>query len=384
MTDIVVIGAGAVGLPIAYYLAQEGMRVTMVDKEPAPAQGSFKAAIGGVRATHSEPPKIAICQDSLSIFSTWQEKTGTDIGWKNGGYCFPAYRPQEEALLKSMLTVQHEHNLRIDWLDADGIKKVVPGINGNGLLGGTLSIDDGQASPLLFASSLTEECKELGVEFRLGEQATRIVTRDDRVAGVETDKGVIGTENAVIAAGSRASQIAATANLQVPVSPDSHEAGVSMPMEHFLNPLIVDLRPGPEGKTANFYFGQTKDGSVIFCYTPSPLIPGEDRRCTSQFLPVITNRLLQMIPRFKNLVIRRLWRGVYPSTPDGSPILGQAPNVSGLYLAVGMCGQGFMMGPGIGRNLAHYVATGKTYIEAKLFESLSPQRNFYARKEVLK
>jgi len=80
MTDIVVIGAGAVGLPIAYYLAQEGMRVTMVDKEPAPAQGSFKAAIGGVRATHSEPPKIAICQDSLASSRLGRRRLGRILG----------------------------------------------------------------------------------------------------------------------------------------------------------------------------------------------------------------------------------------------------------------------------------------------------------------
>lgn len=71
-------------------------------------------------------------------------------------------------------------------------------------------------------------------------------------------------------------------------------------------------------------------------------------------------------------------------TPDGSPILGQAPKLEGFYLAAGMCGQGFMMGPGIGRNMAHYIATGKTYLETTLFESLSPQRDFYARKEALK
>ena len=71
-------------------------------------------------------------------------------------------------------------------------------------------------------------------------------------------------------------------------------------------------------------------------------------------------------------------------TPDGSPIVGQASNVSGFYLAVGLCGQGFMMGPGVGRNIAHYIATGKPYLETSLFESLSPQRDFYARTEALK
>ena len=382
MLAVVVIGAGAVGLPSAYYLAQEGMKVTLVDKEAAPAQGSLKAAIGGVRATHSEPAKIAICQDSLRIFSTWKEKVGTEIGWKRGGYCFPVYSPQDEALLKSILSVQHQHNLRIDWLDADGIKKVVPGINTDGLIGGTLSIDDGQASPLLFASSLTKECKELGVDFRFGETVEKILARDDRVVGVKTDKENIVADYVLNAAGSQATQIAATVDVPVPVSPDSHEAGVSMPIEHFLEPLVVDIRPGPEGKTANFYFGQTHDGSIIFCYTPSPKILGEDRRCTSEFLPTITRRLLNIIPRLKHLVIRRLWRGVYPMTPDGFPIVGRTPSVSGFYLAVGLCGQGFMMGPGLARNIAHYITTGKTYVATDLFASLSPQRDF-TRQEAL-
>jgi sarcosine oxidase subunit beta len=384
MTDVVVVGAGAVGLPSAYFLAQEGMRVTIVDKGQAPAQGSFKAAIGGVRATHSEPAKITLCKDSLRIFSTWKEATGTEIGWKMGGYCFPAYREQDEDLLKGMLPVQHKYGLKIDWLDADGIKKAVSGINGNELRGGTLSIEDGQASPLLFASSLTEECKKLGVEFRLGEGVEKIVLKDDRVVGVTTNKETISADYVLNAAGAAATHISATINVPVPVAPDSHEAGVSMPVDKFLDPLVVDVRPGPEGRTANFYFGQTHDGSVIFCYTPSPIIPGEDRRCTSQFLPIIAKRLMDLMPRFKGLVIRRLWRGLYPMTPDGMPIIGQSPNVQGFYLAVGMCGQGFMMGPAVARNMAHYIARGKPYLEPDLFDALSPTRDFNAKKEALK
>ncbi|MGA8858341.1 MAG: FAD-binding oxidoreductase [Candidatus Bathyarchaeia archaeon] len=384
MTDIVVIGAGAVGLPSAYFLAQEGMQVTVVDREPAPAQGSFKAAIGGVRATHSEPAKIVLCQDSLRVFSTWKEKTGTEIGWKMGGYCFPTYREQDEKLLKDMFPIQHKYGLKIDWLDRGGIEKVVPGINVEGLRGGTLSIEDGQVSPLLFASSLTKECKKLGVEFRLEESAEQVLVKSGRVVGVKTDKEIISADCVLNAAGAWASQIAATINVRVPVSPDSHEAGISMPVDRFLDPLVVDIRPGSEGKTANFYFGQTHDGSIIFCYTPSPIILGEDRRCTSEFLPIIARRLVDLIPRFKHLVIRRLWRGLYPMTPDGLPIIGEAPNVSGFYLAAGLCGQGFMMGPGIARNMAHYIARGNPYLDTYLFDALSPLRDFYAKKEALK
>jgi sarcosine oxidase subunit beta len=384
MTDVVVIGAGAVGLPSAYFLAQEGMEVTLVDKAPAPGQGSFKAAIGGIRATHSEPAKIALCQESLRIFSTWKERTGTEIGWRMGGYCFPTYREQDEELFTSMLPLQHKCGLKIDWVDPDGIKKAIPGINANGLRGGTLSIEDGQASPLLFASSLAAECKNLGVKFQLGESIEELLMKNHHVVGVKTDKGIIPADSVLNAAGTRASQIAATANVHVPVSSDSHEAGVSMPVDRFLDPLVVDVRPGSDGRTANFYFGQTHDGSIIFCYTPSPIILGEDTRCTSQFLPIVAKRLLDLIPRFKHLVIRRLWRGLYHMTPDGLPIIGEAPNVTGLYLAVGLCGQGFMMGPGIARNMAHYIAHGKPYLDGQLFDALSLGRDFHARKEALK
>ncbi|NIR65266.1 MAG: sulfurtransferase, partial [candidate division Zixibacteria bacterium] len=94
-------------------------------------------------------------------------------------------------------------------------------------------------------------------------------------------------------------------------------------------------RPGPEGKTANFYFGQVESGQIIFCYTPSPKIPGVDVGCTSEFMPIIARRLVDLIPRLKNLLIRRLWRGTYPMTPDGIAVVGNVPAVKGFYLGIG-------------------------------------------------
>jgi sarcosine oxidase subunit beta len=156
-------------------------------------------------------------------------------------------------------------------------------------------------------------------------------------------------------------------------------------MKQFLGPLVVDIRPGPEGKTVNFYFGQNHEGAIIFCYTPKAIFPGEDRRCTSEFMPVIARRLVEVIPRLKNVMIRRLWRGLYPMTPDGLPVVGKAPKVENFYLGVGMCGQGFMLGPGIGQSLASLVCKGKPAIDQEIFGLLSPSRDFYAgRKETLK
>ena len=387
--DVIVIGAGSVGLPTAYFLSEKGLRVLVVDELASSGQGQNKAAIGGVRATHSDPAKIQICLQSLDIFSNWEEKTGSDIGWKSGGYCFPVYREKEEKILKSILTIQKKHGLEIDWFDADGIKKVVPGINDKGLIGGTYSPNDGQVSPLLAAESFTNEAMALGAEFRYCESVKDLITQGDKgnliVKGVKTTEGEYYADAVVNAAGAHASDICKMAGLDIPVNPDSHEAGITAPFESFLDPLVVDLRPGSEGKTDNFYFGQIKEGQIIFCYTPIEIFPGENRDSTSEFMPVIARRLVELIPRFKNLTIRRIWRGLYPMTPDGVAVVGKHSDVEGLYLGIGMCGQGFMMGPGVGLNLACLIADGSPVVDKDVFGFLSPERDFYSgKKEALK
>ncbi len=383
--DVIVIGAGSVGLPIALFMTLAERKVLVLETDFAVGQGQNKAAIGGVRATHSDPAKILICQESLRIFGEWQETYGQDIGWKKGGYSFPAYTQREENILKNLLPVQKSFKLNIDWLDAGDIKKVIPGILPDGLIGGTFSPDDAQVSPLLAIDAMFRVSLERGCDYHFRENVVDIIIEGSRVKGVKTEKGAYYAPVVVNAAGANANQIGRLTGLDLPVVPDSHEAGISAPMEQFLGPLVVDIRPGPEGKTSNFYFAQNKEGAVIFCYTPSKLFIGTDRESTSEFLPVVAKRMIGLLPRLKNMLVRRVWRGMYPMTPDGLPICDGVKEVEGLYLAVGMCGQGFMMGPSVGRNMANLIIHGKPLIEEKVFNTLSLYRDFYAsKKEALK
>ncbi len=383
--DAIVIGAGSVGLPIAYYLTLEGLRVLVLDSEASPGQGQNKAAIGGVRATHSDGAKITLCLQSLEFYSTFQEKTGIDLGWVPGGYCFPVYRDDEEKILKGILPTQKKNGLVIDWYGPEKIREFVPGINENGLRGGTFSPGDGQVSPLKYAAALWKESKDRGCEYRFKEPVTRLMVKQGRIQGVKTGKGVYYSDIVVNAAGSYAKEIGKMAGVDIPVVPDCHEAGISAPMERFFDPLVVDIRPGPEGKTKNFYFGQNDRGQVIFCYTPLVPILGTNRENTSEFMTVIARRMIDLIPRLKNMLVRRVWRGLYPMTPDGIIILDRVKEVKGFYLAVGMCGQGFMLGPGVGLNMANFILRGKPLIPQEIWNSISFYRDYYAgRKEALK
>jgi sarcosine oxidase subunit beta len=378
--DVIVVGSGSVGNPTACFLAQRGMKVLVVERRAASGQGDNKAAIGGVRATHSDPGKILTCIESLKIFSTWKDTYGFDIGWKEGGYCFPVFTEDIENVLKGILPIQKEFGLVIDWVDAERIRELIPGIVTEGLRGGTYSPHDGQVSPLLAAVAFQREAMNNGAEYHFNERVIGYIKEKDHITGVITDKGRYGCGTVVLAAGADASEHGEPLGIDIPVTPDSHEAGISAPVKPFLDPLVVDLRPGPEGRTANFYFGQNSEGQIIFCYTPKELFVGTNRESLSEFLPILANRMISLIPRLKHLLIRRVWRGCYPMTPDGIPIIDRVSGVDGLILAVGMCGQGFMMGPGVAVNITSMICDGRSSLPDDVQKTFRYDRDFYASK----
>ena len=372
--DVIIIGAGSVGLPTAFFLAQAGFKPLVIDQFASPGQGSNKAAIGGIRATHSAPSKINLCLKSIQVFSTWQETYGDNIEWYPGGYSFVAYREQEERALKDLLKVQQTYGLNIRWLERDDLLEVIPDLKREGLIGGTFSPQDGSASPLLSAHAFYTQARARGVEFHLRERVTGIIRRRGRVVGVRTDQGGYATGTVINAAGPWARGVAQMAGLDAPVVPDSHEAGITEPVAHFLGPMVVDVRPADGSK--NYYFYQHRPGAIVFCITPEPPIVGTDRRETSVFLPMIARRMVDLMPKLANVKVRRTWRGLYPMTPDGSPIVGRVREPEGYIYAVGMCGQGYMLGPGVGALLTHLVQDNLTPEDEQALEELSPYREF--------
>jgi len=93
--------------------------------------------------------------------------------------------------------------------------------------------------------------------------------------------------------------------------------------------------------------------------------------------PMVSRRMVGIMPRLANIRIRHTWRGLYPMTPDGSPLVGWAREVEGYLIAVGMCGQGLMLGPGLGELLARMVTQeGLSKEDQEILDILSPYREF--------
>ena len=377
--DILIIGAGSVGLPTAYQFATRGVTVAVIDKEASAGRGQNKTAIGGIRATHSDSAKITIAQSSIHLISSMKEEHGFEVNWKQGGYLYPVYTKEHEISLKELLIKQKQFHLDIDWISPQDISALVPGITTQDLLGGTYSPKDGSASPLLVADAYYQLARQHGVDFYFREKVIDIQTHNNNITEVITDKSKYSAGLVINCAGAHARDIALLSGQDFPVYPDSHEAGITQAVQPFFDPMIVDIRTSKD--SSNYYFYQNLEGQVVFCITPQPIRSGTDCDNTSEFLPQVVKRMLELYPRLRKLQVRRTWRGLYPMTPDGFPIVGMNRELENNLLAIGMCGQGFMLGPGLGKILAEYVIDGHTNNQF-VFDGLDPYRKFDAEEKL--
>jgi sarcosine oxidase subunit beta len=372
--DVIVIGAGSVGVPVALALAAQKLATLVLDPCASPGQKNNKKAIGGIRATHSDFGKIQICQRSIEIFAHWREQYGDDIGWLQNGYSYPAYSEADENKLKALMEIQHSYGLDIGWLAPEEYEEMVPGINRAGLRGSTFSPGDGSASPLLALNRFYFKSLHLGARYRFGERVTEVRSLNGHEFEVSTNKGRYRAGHIVNAAGNEGAEIAAIVGHVFPIKPDCHEAAISEPVKRFFGPMVVDMRPSRDSKT--YYFYQNADGQVVFCITPDPAVYVLDDNSTSEFFPMAARRMVQLYPRLANLKVRRAWRGQYPNTPDGFPIVGCSDDLPGFIHAIGMCGQGFMLGPGLGELIARMVTGSMEADDRRILESFYPFRDF--------
>ena len=372
--DAIIVGAGSIGLPLSVELAQNKLKVLVIDKNASYGQGENKEAIGGIRATHSDPAKILTCLRSLEIISSFKEVYGDDINWRKGGYCFPVYRTEDEQVLKNMLPIQKEYGLNIDFVKADKIKSLINGISEENLIGGTFSPNDGTVSPLLLANAYYKRAVASKVDFAFNEKVLDFEVKEGRIKTVVTDKGQHFAPIIIDACGPYSRELGQKLKLDIKVFPDSHEAGITEPVQKFFDCMVVDIRPFANSK--NYYFYQNNEGQIIFCLTPEPPILGMDKNETSTFLPQIAKLMINLLPRLKNIRVRRVWRGLYPMTPDGVPLVGWSKEFEGLFHATGMCGQGLMLGVGLAETISRTILGNPTAQDEVINQGFSLTREF--------
>ncbi|MEO0206176.1 MAG: FAD-binding oxidoreductase [candidate division WOR-3 bacterium] len=371
--DVIVIGGGIIGCATGYYLTKKGLKVFLFEKDYLTA-GSTGRCIGGIRQQFSTELSIRVAMESVRKFKAMNDELEMDVEFEQDGYLFLAHAQEKEETYKKLITLQRKMGLDVEYVDVQTIKKIVPGINTENLLGGAYCPSDAQANPFLVVDAYAKKIKQKGKIFTHCEVKS-VNLQSNKVVSVTTANNETYYSPIVVnATGPFIREFSKHLGLDIPVFPERHESLITEPIEVFFKPMVVDYRPD------GCYFHQkSKQGSIIGCYTPVPNVPGHDIRSSFEFIKEMGRRMARLIPKLENIKIIRQWSGSYEMTPDGNPILDKT-DIEGLWIISGFCGHGFMLGPEIGYVAAEYITNGKPPYDISEF---SLKRDF-SRREVMK
>ncbi|HEX8767106.1 MAG TPA: FAD-binding oxidoreductase, partial [Jatrophihabitans sp.] len=312
---------------------------------------STSKAAGGIRLQHGDPLNVQLAQRSLAELVAFEQLTGVDVSLRQVGYLFLLSSPSELAMFDRSVAVQQSLGVPVQVLRPDQASELVPQLVTEDLVGATFCPSDGFATPEALVQGYATAARRRGVTIRQGERAARIITDGDRVQAVETERGErIDTPTVICAAGTGSRTIAATAGVDLPVSPErrriffsSQSGGIAGDV-----PLTVDFATG-------FYFH--REG-------PGLLFGGRELTAEEVMAPA-----MHRLPVIADLPLTSTWHGDYDMSPDHNAMVGSSAHLSGFYYATGFSGHGFQLSPAVGEHLAELVTGQQPSIDLTPFRA---------------
>jgi len=350
--EIVIIGAGIMGLSVAYHLAKHhSVRSVVVDASYLCGGASGRNG-GGLRAQWSSETNIRLMQESLELCREFAREHRINTWFRQGGYLFLVRTPDKRAELEKSVRLQNECGVMTRWLEPHDLVRIVPELSSEGVLAASYNPYDAVVFPWPFVWGYAEGARALGVEIETFTRVVGIETQGRNIQRVVTDRGAIRTNVVVNAAGAHSPEVARLVQIELPNKPVRHEICSTEPLKPWLEPLVADLTDG-------LYFSQSTRGEIVGGIGDARAHQGSDQSSSYRFLALYTRALLRACPILGAVKILRQWAGLYDVTPDHNPVLGSVDELDGFFQVSGFVGHGFMMAPVIGKLLARHIATGE-------------------------
>lgn len=348
--SVIIIGAGVIGTSIAYHLAKLGCRdVIVLEKESTIGSGSTARAAGGVRHQFLNEVNVKLSVESIKFLEHFEDETGSVIDLRQHGYLFLACTELEMADLRQRVALQHKYGVEVHLLSPREAKKLIPALNTADVLGASYGPTDGRLDPYSLVQGYASAAIKLGVKIYTNTEVVAIRAKAQQVQGVATGNGEIEAPIMVNAAGPYAGLIGKMVGLDIPVHPHKKHSFFTAPSDEIPRnaPLTIDLHRD---------VAVWREGRGVAFNGPDPSqTDGFDTTVDWSCLPKIAERVVQPFPFLANAGIMRAEAGLHPDTFDKSAILGDVPELKGLYLACGLNSQGIMHSPAVGRIMAEYI-----------------------------
>jgi 4-methylaminobutanoate oxidase (formaldehyde-forming) len=305
---------------------------------------------------------------SVELYQKLGAETGLETGWRMTG-CLRLATTEERMLeYRRLATTAKSFGLEMHLLSPAQVKDMWPLMETSDLIGASFLPSDGQANPSDITQSLAKGARRHGATIREGVAVVGFELTRNRVTAVLTSEGRVACDNVVLAAGQWSRQIAAKADVCIPVQPVRHQYVITERIDEVTAGLAT-VRD-PDRRT---YFKEEVGGLVFGGYEPDPVawttgdVP-EDFEFRlfdddwDHFEPHMRSALAR-VPTLHKAGIRQMINGPESFTPDGNFILGAAPELHNFFVGTGFNAFGIASAGGAGWVLAHWVATGEAPID---------------------
>ena len=353
--EVVIVGAGIMGVSTAYHLARLGAGRVIVLERDTVCSGSTALASGGIRHQYANRLGIELTTHSIVTYERFEAEFGVDPNFRQHSYLILIATEDELAVARRSVALQRELGVNVELLDAAATRELCPYLNTDDLLGATYTPRDGYADPYLCATGIAARARELGVVIHQQHEVSAFLRDGDRLRGVVTQHGAFEAGAIVIATGAWSGVVGTLAGVDIPVRPHRRHKFMTAPFPADRIPAATPFVIDPH---QNFSLRREGPG-LLLGHGRRDEPDGFGTEIDRSLEPRVVERAIHRAPALAEAKLMRSYAGLYEMTPDQTGIVSAVPGVAGLYVIAGFSGHGFMHGPIAGQLMAETLVHGR-------------------------
>jgi sarcosine oxidase, subunit beta len=357
--DLVIVGAGTVGGWASVFARDAGLRSVIVLERDRAGQGASSRAAGMVRAQGGSPDTVRLGMWAIAFYERQREHYGTDSGFVARGYVILATTAAEERAAHDRIAMQRVVGLDARWVDAPGVRRLIPAMAEGGFRGGSYVATDGWIDPPRNVRAYSLAMQRSGVQLREGTTFLGLLTRVGRrgrrtLTGVHTTAGMIATSRVLLSGGPAMQAVATASGARAWVGYARHQVAVTEP-----SPALHADTTAMAFDIAGGIYWRPEEGGLLWGMSNPEEEPGPGRSIDRTYLRRMERRLNRLMPATRGLGLKRMWAATIEYTPDHLPLVGplvlrDGTEVDGATIA-SACGHGMMWGPAVSRIAVDHV-----------------------------
>ena len=365
---VIIIGGGMAGCSAAYHLAALGVNDVLLLERSELSSGTTWHSTGNMETYRDDPLIFAMVRYAVESFARLQAESGQTIGWRNVGRVMYTDRAERLEQFRTLPELGRTRGIELELLAPADLKKRLPILDTQHLLGGVWIPSDGRVNPTEVVTAYAKVARARGISILEHVEVQQVLLRDGAVRGVATNQGEFACDCVIIAAGLWSGAIANSAGVRLPLYALEHQYIISRPIPDLDRnmPLFLSYDDQLYGReeVGGLIVGSLDDNALAIAAADLPatfsfgLLP--DR--WEQFEPYMITAM-RRFPILRTTQIKMQVNGPESFTPDGQMLLGPVPGVDGLFSACGFNSNGIALAPAAGKFIAEWLIEGSPSLD---------------------